>query len=254
MVTKQIRMSDVLRATLLIGGAIAQIVVSFFPQLFGIDATIGGRSAASNTPLVPAGIAFAIWAPLFLGSLLFAIAHALPALLRQRLVGRVGWLAAGAFWGNAVWAGYTPARGPDWISFALLEFILICLLAAIAQINRKRLFGAEWGVLFAPLFALAGWLTIASAAGLSVTANFTGFNPAGLEATQAALLVLGIWLLPAIGLVIWVRSLTYTVPILWGLCYIVVANLARENYTAASAAGVAVGVILIVAIVARFRR
>ncbi|MEO1015605.1 MAG: hypothetical protein AAFX08_10505 [Pseudomonadota bacterium] len=244
-------MAGWLRAFLLLSGAVAQAAFAFYPELFGIEESIGGRSDASRTFLIPAGFAFVIWGPLFLGSLAFALYAFTPAAMRDPLTARVGWLAALSYWGNAAWALYTPARGPDWISFALLELILLPLLIAIILVRREGPISFWRGLSFAPVFGLGGWLTIASAAGVSLSANFTGFNPMGLGALPSAFLVLGGWTLLAAPLVWIARSLTYAGPIVWGLFFIHVANLGRGEAMIAQAALALAGAFVLLTIASK---
>ena len=70
---------DLVRAALVIAGAISQVLAGLVPDLLGWEHTIASRSDSIDNPLTPAGYAFAIWAVLFLGSFAFAVYHALPA-------------------------------------------------------------------------------------------------------------------------------------------------------------------------------
>ena len=61
---------------------VVQIGAGFLPR-FGIGEFIGARSDAVRTLITPAGWAFAIWGPLFLLSILFAVA-AVAVFLAQK--------------------------------------------------------------------------------------------------------------------------------------------------------------------------
>ncbi|MEM9170213.1 MAG: hypothetical protein AAGC56_11230 [Pseudomonadota bacterium] len=241
------------RTTILFAGAICQVWFSAQPEFFGISSTIGARSDADRTFLIPAGVAFAIWGPLFLGSFLFAIYHAFVS-MRVDLVARVGWYAAFAFWGNALWALYTPAFGPGWASFFLLLAIAAPLYAAIVAVRRAGAQPLARNIALSPIFALAGWLTVATPAGLSLAAKFTGFNPLGLNAIAASLLVLVPWTLLVATLAYRIRSVVYSIPILWGLYFVYVANRARDVEILWMAAAVAAALIAIATVAGKVRR
>ncbi len=242
---------DWLRAGLLITGAICQALFAFFPELLGIDQTISRRSNENQTLLVPAGLAFVIWLPLYGGSLAFAIYHAFPAQLRDPLVRQVGWLAVASYWANAIWAVVTPLIGPGWISFLILEAILLPVLIAILIIRRAAPRGWGKNLAFAPIFGLAGWLTIASPVGFSLAALVAGLNPLDLDPATASLGVLAVWLLPAAIMTWAARSLVYGGAIIWGLYFVSVINQARgEDLLAWGALGLA-AVIALVAILAK---
>ncbi|MEM9898673.1 MAG: hypothetical protein AAF742_04770 [Pseudomonadota bacterium] len=233
-------------AVFVLSGAVCQAVFAFRPDLFGITETIGGQSNANNTPIIPEGFAVAIWGPLFLGSLALGIFSFFPSARRNDLTRSVLWLAGAAYWGNAIWALYTPVRGPGWGSFILLELILAPLLAAIVLIRRHNPYGTLNNLAYAPVFALAGWLTIASAAGISTAAKFAGFNPMGLTELPASFLVISLWTLAATGLVWYAKSFVYVVPIAWGLYGIYFAN-AGDGYPSLgkTAAGLAAFLIVV---------
>lgn len=170
----RIKASDWLRAGLLLSGAIGQTFSGFLPDALGWEVSIASRSAEFNTLLIPSGWAFLIWLPLFFGNIAFAIYHAFPKQLTDPLMRAVGWLAAAAFWANAVRSLYQPLAGPDWISFVMLEAILAPLLIAAVIIARAGATGLGRKVALAFVVAQAGWISVASPAGFSQMALYEG--------------------------------------------------------------------------------
>lgn len=157
--------------------AILQIVVTFLPAL-GLGDQIGERSAASRTPITPAGWAFSIWGPLYAGSLAYAVYQFAPRQRDNPLLARIGWASAGAFLGNAVWAIYTQFEGLGFPSALIIAFTLICLL------HVYRTFAAWPGPFTAgerflvvlPLSALAAWLSAATIVNIAATLNYHGVD------------------------------------------------------------------------------
>ncbi len=223
---------DIARAILLLVAATAQMFVAYLPELLDWSVSISTRAREYETLLSPAGPAFAIWGPLFLGCFAFAVWHGFPAQLRNPLTARIGWLALAAFCGNAVWALHQPLFGPGFVSFFILIAIATPLLIAIAALNAAQRDGgmrSAKAIAYAPLFALAGWITIASAAGFSLALNFSGLNPLGLADVPGAVILLAVWAAIALPLAWRNRSFFYAAPIAWGLFWIYVANSGRRE-------------------------
>ena len=222
--SRSVTVLDRLRAVLVLVGAVSQMVLGYLPDLLGWENSIAQRSAEARTPLVPAGWAFAIWAPLFLGSIAFAVYHALPSQLRDPLMRKIGWLVAAAFAGNSAWSLYTPINGLDWTGFILLEMILVSLLLAVLVIRRAGRLSVGRTVALAPIYGLAGWISIASPVAISQVAAFTGWNPLGLSAATSAYLTLAVGAALAFGFSLVARSWVYTGAIAWGLFGVFMIN------------------------------
>lgn len=165
---------------------IVQIGAGFLPRL-GIGEFIGDRSDAVRTLITPAGWAFAIWGPLFVLSVIFAIWQALPAQRSNALLHRTGWAAAIALAAQGVWSTYTQIDNLAAVSVAIILVSLAGLLyVARAIVTAPALTPAE-RLFMAPAFtALAAWLTAASVVNVAASLKFYGVgggDPAPLAAT-----------------------------------------------------------------------
>ena len=153
---------------------VVQIGAGFLPR-FGIGEFIGNRSDAVRTLITPAGWAFAIWGPLFLLSIGFAVWQALPAQRGNALLGRIGWPAAVALAAQGVWSTYTQLANLTYISVLIilvslggLLLVLRALVAAPSLSRGERIFAA-------PAFsALAAWLTAASIVNVAAALKYHG--------------------------------------------------------------------------------
>ncbi len=172
---------------------IFQIGATFLPS-FGIGEDIGSRSDATRTLITPAGWAFAIWGPLFAGSVLFAIYQALPLQRHSALLDRIAWPAAGAFAGNGLWAIYTQLNALTIISAIIIVGALICILAVyriLVLVDRNFKTSERWLVML-PLSALAAWLTVATIVNIAAMLKFYGIEFGADSAWLAAgVLVVG---------------------------------------------------------------
>ncbi|KQM97622.1 hypothetical protein [Sphingomonas sp. Leaf25] len=201
-----------------VAAALFQILTPVLPSL-GIGAPIGSQSDSVSTLVTPAGWAFAIWGPLYLGTLVFAGYQALPANRYDPLLARLRWPAAGAFFGNGLWALYTQSFGLSIVSVAIILFTLGCLLRAyrtLAAWPTRFSAGARWCAVL-PLSALTSWLTVASTVNIAAALRFHGVD-AGESAPLIAAAVMIV--ASAIGALALLRSAgnpPYALVFLWAL-------------------------------------
>ena len=109
---------------------VMQIGAGFLPR-FGIGEFIGTRSDAVRTLITPAGWAFAIWGPLFLLSVAFAIWQALPSQRTNALLDRIAWPAAVALAAQGVWSIYTQIANLTVVSVMIILVSLVGLLVVL---------------------------------------------------------------------------------------------------------------------------
>ena len=167
-----------------------QIGATFLPNL-GFGEQIGERSDAIRSLVVPAGWAFAIWGPLFLGCVIYAVWQALPAQRNNALLARIGWYTAGATAANGLWATYTQFSNLTAISAVIILCSLVCLLAALRHLvhyEREFTTGERWiaGLTFS---ALAAWLTVASTVNITAALKYHGVGGGGEYPVLAAAIV-----------------------------------------------------------------
>ena len=226
--------ADLFRAVAVFVACIAQVVLSFFPERLGFEQTIGDRSDAVRTLLTPPDYAFAIWGPLFLGCLVFAILHALPRNLRTPLFRKTGWYVAATFAANAAWVVYVPAIGLDLGSYVLLLAILTCLVVVTMIVRRDTTAGRGQRLAMLPILALAGWISAAATAAASQT-----LLP-GDAAVPALLVVLVAGSAFALAVAAYSASVAYALTAGWGFATVGLVNLdggsAMIGFVAAAAA------------------
>lgn len=224
--------------------AVLQILTPILPAL-GIGEPIGDQSASARTLITPAGWAFSIWGALYTGSLLYALFQALPAQRDRPLHGDLRWPAAGAFFGNALWALYTQSYGLSLISVAIILFTLACLLKIfriLATWPAPFSTGERWCAVL-PLSALASWLTAASIVNVAAALRFHGVEGGGAAPMiGAAVLSVG-GIIAAAALVSGRGNPPYALVFLWALAAIYAAGGQRES---AIAIGVGIAAILVV--------
>lgn len=231
--------------------ALFQIAGSAAPQVFGWGMSIGEQSRLLDTAIVPAGWAFSIWGPIFLWSIAFAMYAATRPVGKLSVANKVTWPAIGAFMMNGVWALYTPFLGLNLGSEFIIVIGLICaLLAAVIAGRTSSKSLADRLLVAAPMGLLAGWLTAASfVGGSSVLLGL------GVAMTDVLLLTILTSVSSFAVLIILLRpSITYSLSIIWALAAIIAKNSGDGNETIIYAAGGAIIVVSVVALISSIRR
>jgi hypothetical protein len=114
---------------------------------------------------------------------LYAVYQALPRNAADPLLRRLGWVTAGAFLANTLWAVETVLSGITLLSAGIMFAMLACLIRAVVVLaDREYTFTAGQKYLAAaPLSALAAWITAATI--LNVTSLLVEL---GIEAGESA--------------------------------------------------------------------
>ncbi len=227
--------------------AFAQIATPLLPMI-GIGNPVGEQSADTQTLITPAGWAFAIWGPLYFGTIVYAIWQLLPAQRDSQLVRRIGWHAAGAFLGNAVWVAYTQLWGLGFPSVLIIVFTLVNLLAILRIFASTPHFTAgERLAAVLPLSALAGWLTAATIVNIAAALNFHGVVlPGSAPLIAAAILVVG-GVIVAAALVGTGGNPWYPLPFLWAL--FAIHQKAGQVHSEIAAASIVAGLLVVATLV-----
>lgn len=223
----------------------AMWISSSVPMIFDVGRSISEQSDYNDTLLVPAGIAFSIWFPIFVGCIAYGIIQMLPANKSRAIFRDVGWLTAGSFALITLW-GYMAAFPPPAVSAwgTALVFIpaMLLICAAVVKLTaRKAELSAPEGVMiYIPLSLLAGWCSIAvflNWAQLGVHGPI-GF---GMSETMVCLLTLA----AALAWITFIIHKTggnraYTFAPVWGLAFLAATRLSADapNMTIAVAAGI----------------
>mmetsp|Transcript_38333 Transcript_38333/g.105593 ORF Transcript_38333/g.105593 Transcript_38333/m.105593 type:complete len:306 (+) Transcript_38333:97-1014(+) len=142
--------------------------------IFGATNTV--LSKKYQTLVTPAGWAFSIWGPIFIGEGVFTVAQMLPRFRGSAMVKAVTpwWLGACGF--QVAW---TIAFAKEVIPASLMCMlgILGCLLCLSERTDGFRTSCAEYWLLRAPFSLHLGWIIAASAVNASVLADSSLASP-----------------------------------------------------------------------------
>ncbi|WP_019586415.1 hypothetical protein [Deinococcus apachensis] len=197
-----------------------------------------------DPPVVPALYTFAIWGPIYVSSLAYAVYGLLPGQRGRELHRRVGPYAAAAFGASTLWA-LAAGFPPPWVTWGTVAMIFAMfgsLLVALLRASRLARTRADHLLTVSPLALYAGYVTLATVANTAASLKASGVNtPLGLGVTPWAVLMLA----AAGGLASFVARrtggpLAYGAAAIWGLIGVAVQNAVVEpNPPVGVAAGLA---------------
>jgi translocator protein len=204
---------DLARATTVAVLAVVQILVSVMA-----GGSVGAVAESLRTPLLAAGWAFTIWAPIYAGFLVYAGYQLLPAQRGREIHRRTGWWAVASAVLNPLWILTFSGR---WILLAelLLVALLVVLAVVFGRLSREPATDrVERAAFRGPIALYTGWVSMATVLGTAATGVWAGLPGENALAAIAAVVVL----LAAAGIVAWVvlsgtAVVPYSVAVVWAL-------------------------------------
>ncbi|MET4684947.1 hypothetical protein [Brevundimonas faecalis] len=230
------------RRLAVLAAAVFAVAVPVIQGLTGFGLSQAEFAAAGDQTLRVAGYAFSIWGLLYLGLLIYAGRQALPQTGESVLINRMGWPSVVAFSGIGLWivvAALDLKAASVVVIFASLLALLVPLLALGKTIRTTGVMDRDRWFLIWPLSALAGWLTIAAPLNLITTATAFDALPAFVSPTGWAVIAIAVVFLIAIEVTLYLRTMTYSLPIAWGLVGAFVAEQERNPLLGFTALGAA---------------
>ncbi|GAA2741790.1 hypothetical protein GCM10009868_09180 [Terrabacter aerolatus] len=218
-----------------------------------VEESSGGALAATATLVAPAGPAFSIWTPIYVGLLAYAVWQALPVNAVRDRVRTTGWLAAASMVLNAAWLLVTQ-RGWIWVSVVVIVALALSLGVLLHRLTRSPSATTWERVVLDGTFGLyLGWVAVATCANITAALVDSGVDLGATANQVAAVAVLAV----AAGLgVVFARRLggrwAVAAAMAWGLAWIAVGRLADEPRSVAT--GVAAVVAAAIVVVAAWRR
>jgi hypothetical protein len=234
----------ILRGSVLLA-AVVQIVFPYFVNPF----RDGARPVQNSVPsqIEPAGYAFAIWGPIYLAAVVYAVWQLTPAGRSDAVTARIAPLAVILYAGSSLWL--TGAEfGPLWATMPILAVMGLCAVAALklaTDIQQPSL--QQKLCLILPFGLYAGWTICATFVNIAEVAPGYGFNRFGLSIRGYAVLSLGILTL-VVALVSWLTrgNPVFAATVIWALVAIIVAAPARQaSPLIPIAAGAAIAAVLV---------
>ena len=212
---------DIIRQWLNLIAAPMMWILSTLPQITDWGRTAKEFSDTHNSLLVPYGIAFSIWLPIFIGCIGYAIIQGKTANRTRDIFRTTGWWTAGGFISVCLWAlisGWGSASILLWGTALAFIPTVYCLVKAMLGLtrNKETLNRTERIWVLVPISLIAGWTSIAIF--LNWTPIVIGGFGSSVPDIVPNMIMLGVALIWA--LVITRRSggnVAYAFPIIWGL-------------------------------------
>lgn len=232
-------------------------ICATLPQMTGLGRTNLEQSLASDTLLVPYGLAFAIWFPIFVGCIIYGIVQAMPQNRTQPIFKAIGWWTAAGFALVCLWAlcsAYPPIVPARWLTALIFIPAVLCLCQAVVIGTRRKdeFIGSEKYLLW-PLSWIAGWCSLAAFlnwAQLGVH-DVIGFG-------MPPLIICLLTLAAALGwAVIMLRrtsgNYAYLFPIVWGLAFLIYARLGQTPTAPPIAIAAGLGALVLIGTAIKLR-
>ena len=219
-------------------GAVVGNIVSGVTQNFS-------DTEESPSLIVPAGYAFAIWGPVYAGSLAHVVDQARPARRDDPVMRRTGWPLAAAFAAPAVWIRLDarPLRQLATIAASGAGSALLYAAAQARPDDPAPTADLDGWTIRAPVGLYTGWITVASLVGATEALRRAGLRtppPEGLGWTLG-----GLTAAAAVAGTAGRRPLspTYPTAVAWGLAAVAVRAWTRRRVVS-GAATTAAGAVL----------
>jgi hypothetical protein len=194
-----------------------------------VEESSGGALAADATLLAPAGPAFSIWTPIYLGLAAYTVWQWLPMQTTDRRHRAIGWLAAASMVLNATWLLVTQ-QGWIWVSVLVMAGLVVTLGVLVARLQATPSYGHAETVIVDGTFGLyLGWVAVAACANVAAAFVASDVDPGDLVTEVLAIAVLAVAAL--VGVVL-ARRLggrwAIAVALAWGLVWVAVGRLTDE--------------------------
>lgn len=220
-----------------------------------VEESSGGALAATATLVAPAGPAFSIWTPIYLGLLGYAVWQLAPANAVRERVRSTGWLAAASMVLNALWLLVTQ-QGWIWVSVVVIVALALTLGVLVLRLTREAPRSTWERVLLDGTFGLyLGWVAVATCANVTAALVDSGVDLGATGNQVAAVVVVAV----AAGLgVVLARRLggrwAVAAAMAWGLAWIAVGRLGDEPRSPATGIAAVVAALVVLAAAQRWHR
>lgn len=234
------RLRQGLNATLIPLAVLSNVLVQLQPQ------GVGDVSRQHETLLMAAGWAFAIWGPLFLLQLGYAVFQALPSQRMNPALRRIGgWTALSAICFGA-WP-FIFTAGALTAAWVILVVNLAALIAVEVQLGDAAREGREAWLIRVPFALLLGWISVAT---ILQTAQWLRFVAGwrGAPATPLFWSVALVLVAAALAVVMGVmrKSPAFVAAVSWALAGVAAHTLPQSQVLAVVAAVCAAGLAALV--------
>lgn len=210
-------------------------------------------SDANPSLLVPSGIAFSIWLPIFLFCISYGVIQALPAQKGNLVFRKIGWWTIAGFSGVCLWGlvnAFWPMASVQMATAIVFVPTMLLLVASMFKFQSALESPTDLPirVSFIGISMIAGWCSLAVF--LNWTPQIvTHLSGAGLSTSISSSLILATALL-------WIGLITvksrgngaYIIPPIWGLLFLILkrVNTEPQHMNIIITAGLGIAALLVI--------
>ena len=220
-----------------------------------VEESSGGALAADATLLAPAGPAFVIWTPIYLGLAAYTVWQWLPEQATDRRHRATGWLAAASMVLNALWLLVTQ-QGWIWASVVVILALAVTLGVLVRRLTETPSYGPAEAVLVDGTFGVyLGWVVVATCANVTAALVASGVDPGPAVGQALGVVVLAV--AAFLGRLFADRlGARWAVAgaMAWGLAWIAYGRVADEPRSAVVGLAAVVAALVVLSAVARAQR
>ncbi len=192
-----------------------------------------GLSEINQSLIVPLGIAFSIWFPIFIGCIVYGVLQALPSNRIRPIYRNIGWWTGVGFLCICGWSlisAYAPTEMAQLGTALIFIPAKLCLVKAMLILSKQHhtLTKIEMIFVYGPISLIAGWTSLAV---------FLNWAPLIMDWTQNYISMLTANALVLFAALMWASVIAYmsrgnwafTFPVIWGLAFIALKQLALSK-------------------------
>ena len=216
----------------------------------------GQVSDSFDVFFVPAGYVFSIWGLIYILLIAFTIYQALPAQKDNPVLKSIrGWYVIGCL-ANSIWIFMWHYLQFN-LTILLMGILLVSLLLIYKRLRKANAAesssGMRWFVQL-PFSVYLGWITVATIANATDVLEFNKWNGFGIAGETWAIIMLAVAVLIALWMMLAQRDVPYLAVLAWAFAGIGVkfAGISIVS-TAAYAAAIIAGILLVAALLLRLR-
>lgn len=216
----------------------------------------GQVSDSFDVFFVPAGYVFSIWGLIYILLIAFTIYQAMPAQKDQPVLKSIrGWYIISCL-ANSVWIFMWHYLQFN-LTILLMTILLLSLLLVYKRLRKataaETSSGMRWFVQL-PFSVYLGWITVATIANATAVLDFNRWNGFGIAGETWAIIMLAVAILVAVWMTLAQRDAPYLAVLAWAFAGIGVKfEGASIVSTAAYAAAIIAGVLLVAALLLRLK-
>jgi translocator protein len=246
--------TDILRQVLTVLAVLVTLTVNVLANALPINGqTTAAVSDSFPVLFVPAGYVFSIWGLIYLGLIAFTVYQALPSQRTNEALRGIGWLFILSCVANSVWIFlWHYELFPLTVLVMLALLVLLIAIYLRLDIGRAQVSTLERWMVHVPFSIYLGWITVATIANITDLLYYLRWDGWGIAPDVWAITMLAAATAIAALMALTRADVAFLLVLVWAFTGIAVKQSATPSV--AIAAGIAAGVVALLAVASIFLR